>query len=172
MTLHIKVATMVLVLLGAGGCAPSFYYFYYLSLAGVPGIEVLEQGFVDRVALFDEPMPIRYQLVRNAYVIEFELERRRGSPHIWMRATMPSGAGVALEPTRDDRCDYLRYSNTFSKNEFRWSSVDHCLLDGNEAAVRQVIGLVVRESTGNVLGKEDLPFEIVRNGIVIEIDAI
>ena len=164
---------MVLMLLAVGGCAPSFNYFYYLSLVGVEDIEILDRGVVDDIALFHKPMPLRYQLERNAYVVEFELTpSEEGFPHVWIRATMPSGEGVALEPTRDDRCDYWRYSSTFGKYSFKWSSLDHCLLEGGEAAVRQVIGLVVHDSTGNVMGEEDLPFEIVRNGIVIGIDAI
>ncbi|MDE0272104.1 MAG: hypothetical protein F4220_10965 [Gammaproteobacteria bacterium] len=163
---------MVLVLMAAGGCAPRFDRFHYLSLAGVEGIEVLKSGEVDRVTLFDKPIPMRYRLVRDAYVLEFVFDlARNGSPSVEIKVARPREEAM-LEASRDDRCDRWRHSGWSNSYIYTWSSLERCLLEGEEAAARQVIGLVVRDGAGKVLGREELPFEIVENGFTITVDAI
>jgi len=163
---------MASMLVAAGGCAPSFNHFHYLSLAGVEGIEVLEWGEVEDLALFHEPMPVRYRLARNDYVLEFASNHAQsGSPSVEIKVARP-GERVVLEPSRDDRCDTWWRSGWSNSYIYTWFSDDDCLLEGEEAAVRQVIGLVVRADVGEVLGREELPFEIVENGVTITVDAI
>lgn len=157
-------------LLVAGGCVPSFSSFHYLSLAGVDGIEVLETGVVDVPVLFHEPMPMRYRLTRDAYSIEFELSPSRSHPPaIMMKATGASGLEFPLRLSREDRCASWRFYDAYrNMYDYIWSSEGDCALGSDEASARQVIGLVVRDgATGDVAGREELPFKIVRNGVVI-----
>ena len=151
-----------------------FNDFYYLSLAGVEAIEVLEMGVVERDRVFfHDPMPIRYRLSRDAYVIEINRNLDHGSPTIWIKAATPAGANLALEQSRDDRCDsWWDFSQNSGYYEYSWSNLRNCLPVGEEAEERQVIGLVVRNEAGDVIGEESLPFEIVRNGTIVRIDSI
>lgn len=169
-------------LICSAGCAPQFYDYKYISLEQLESVRVVARGQSELHGLmFDDEMPIRYELAREHYGLIFEVDRKYHWPSIFVISKAPNRAALLIEAIKVGNCgrfkeigsDYkiddvqaLRYvwSPAFSRN---------CEVSGNESyPQQQIIGFNVKNQAGKVLGEERIPFVLIENGIRYVIDAI
>ena len=170
-----KNALMLTVALSVAACVPILYDYYYISLEGIEGVKVLETGRSMFSGFSHKPMPRRYEIARQSYVLEIELDRAL-APNIWISATSESGVWLRIESVNASRCGGWRHVVVGEqvKNRYIWlTKLDPYCQPGNfgytekQAIVFNVIG-----DDGENLGREQLPIKIVRNGTVFDFDAI
>ena len=58
----------------SGGCTPEFEDHYYISLEKNDKIEITKKGELPEL-FFNEPVPIKYRLERQNYILFFEIQR-------------------------------------------------------------------------------------------------
>ena len=166
----------LLLFLGLGACVPVSLDYYYLSLAEVEDIVVLETGRSTMEGFFHRPMPIKYRLTRRSYVVDFEVDRRHHHPNFWITAKTESGKGLRIESIDESDCSRWNVGYAGKRTENFYSVVNlrsrMCKPIKNPALRDVVIAFNVIGANDEVVGFEQLPAKVVRNGTVFYYDAI
>ena len=166
----------LLLFLGLGACVPVSLDYYYLSLAEVEDVVVLETGRSTMKGFFHRPMPIKYRLARRSYVVDFEIDRGHHHPNFWITAKTESGKGLRIESIDGSDCSRWGNGSSELRTESQYSVVNFrsrtCKPIENPALRGVVIAFNVIGANGEVLGIEQLPAKVVRNGTVFYYDAI
>jgi hypothetical protein len=164
-TLQISIFACVLVAL-VTACARSKYR--YISMKDVPGIEVVEYGRPRLKAIRGaSSMPTEYRLERERYRLELRINLETYAPALVVRTEAKgTGLGVLHLVAQRSRktpaasvapCGSF-YEVTGSPNQlsFGWACKD-----GDEG---RFISFDVLTTAGQLVGEEDLPFELEENG--------
>ena len=175
-----RMASIIAIVLLLSGCVPIPRKHYYMSLAEVDGLEVVEYGTTSRTSFLQKPVPIHYRLSRASYFVELELEKLESQPAFRVSAASTSGNALLIQTRDDERfCSgwSLGLSNQLrvgENNFFMWTVMGNakCLAPGEVGAERFAIAFKVVDAEGNILGEERLPFTVERNGFVVIFDAI
>ena len=169
-------ALMLIVALSLAACVPVPFDYYYISLVDVEEIKILETGRSSFSGFFHKPMPIRYEIARQTYVLDIEFDRRTFQPSVWINATGESGEWLHIESVNASRCgDWHQFvSGKQLRSRFYWSLITDpsCLPENFVDLEELVIVFNVIGDDGEYLGREQFPIKIVRNGTMFDFDSI
>ena len=164
------------------GCICKKFDYKYISLEQLNGIQIISHGKPEIPHLkSDNEMPVRYELAREKYVLIFELDKMNHWPSIFVSAKSMSNVGHIIEAVSVGDCGGFddwgtQYTiDNLQALRYVWSPAfnRNCQVSGNEDyPVQQIIGFVVKNKEGKILGEEKLPFTLIKNGTYYEIDAL
>lgn len=158
------------VLLSPVGCA--FSRYLYISLEGQPGVEVEAYTTPNLEHLYSSSqMPTKYLVEREGYRLSFTTIMDSYLPEIRLAVYGADGeqlriAQKAARKARGDRavpCGSFGSMDGSGSNELRFSWVT-CKDAGIDEAF---ISFDVASESGEILGKEDIPFELKANGFYV-----
>lgn len=174
---------LILIASMASACGPHIGQYEYISLEDVPEIEVLLHGRTERDDVFlQSKMPIRYRLIRDDYLLYFEVNTEFHSGVLNARAEQSTGEALYIHgeeypgscatfhPYYDSELvvmDEEKNAVTFS-----WGKNFEYCRERTYDPHKQVLAFRVEGKDGEVLGNERLVFRLVENGIVVRIDAV
>ena len=126
-------------------------------------------------------MPSFYELVKDDYVLVFEVDKKNYWPAILVGVKSLNGMSYKIEAVIVSSCG--RFDNwgidynidEVSALRYVWSPEfsSDCEVGNNEDYPRQqLIGFKVKDESGRVIGEEILPFILVRNGTYYERDGL
>ena len=157
-------------------CAPHVSTYRYISLEDIPGIRVEAMGEAELENLyFHSEMPVRYSLERKSYYISFHVNKESYFPSLTIVVSSADDGGpLKLEHQRyrkakvsQSSCgpSFYRNADQLSRLGFGWSECD-------ELKQQQIISFDVLSADGEIIGQEDIPFELKSNGFYYVVDAI
>lgn len=177
-----KFTIIFLFILFSSGCLPKSFDYKYISLEEVKDINVLSHGVSQLSSLkSSNKMPVSYELKKEAYVLVFEIDRGNYWPSILVGAKSFGGDGLVVEAVSVSSCGrFEKWGIDYNIDaipalRYVWSPAfsNSCEVSNNESYPdQQLIGFKVKNDSGEVLGKELLPFSLINNGIYNEIDGI
>jgi hypothetical protein len=162
-----------LVILFFNGC--SVFHYYYISLEEVPDIQVLQYGKYYRELENHESMPIYYKLVRDKYILYFNVDTEYPVPVIIIRARTYNAIDLVIEGINDGCGKFslqkLSYPKPPQPTRYTWEErpKKSCSFDDPD---KQIMKIKVLDQKGNLLGQEKLRFSLVKNGTKVSVDAI
>ena len=160
------------------GCVPVIADYYYISLAVAEGVEVTATGVADyHKMVFHEPMPTRYLLKRDSYVLEFEVDKNAFQPTVRVTARSLEGDDLRILGVKTHPCGGwlpIHSKTRGNVHSFYWATLARkgCLPNSISDDASHSIVFSVEDAGAEVLGEERIPIAIVRNGSVIVYDAI
>ena len=156
--------------------------YKYISLEQLEGIQIKSYGKSELPRLkSDNKMPVRYELVRENYILIFELDKKNHWPSIFVSSKSLSNVGLIIEAVSIGECGGfdnwgIQYTiDNLQALRYVWSPAfnRNCRVSGNEDyPIQQMIGFVVKNKEGKILGEEKLPFTLIRNGTYYEKDGL
>jgi hypothetical protein len=165
----------LVVLLMSFGCAVSRYQ--YISLADQPDVKV-EAYDAPRLKrlYFSSAIPVEYSVKRKDYKLSFRTNLDTYFPQMQIGASGSDGEPLrmtqqAARRARSDRavpCGSFGSIDTNGTNELRFSWVT-C---ADAGADERYISFDVTSAAGQLLGREDIPFELVSDGFYVLPDLI
>lgn len=177
-----RIVIIFTTLLFSVGCMSKSFDYKYISLEQFEGIQVISHGRSELSRLkSDNEMPIRYELARENYVLIFELDKKNHWPSVFVSSVSLSNVGLIIEAIAVGDCggfdDWgIQYKiDNLQALRYVWSPAfnRNCQVSGNEDyPSQQMIGFVVKDQGGNILGEEKLPFTLIRNGTYYEKDGL
>lgn len=160
-------------LLQLAGCGPRLDRFHYIRLEPVAGLSIVERGEVDLRGLFGAgPLPLRYELRRDAYAVTLAVVANSYLPA--MRVEIDT-AGLEIRARRDTGlrsgaglpCASVYPDHvTGGAMIFGWSPA--C----DSATMPRRLSFDVLSADGELLGREDLAFTLPANGWYVQLDAV
>ena len=165
---------LVLAMAVLSGCMPVLHDYYYMSFENVRDIRVLAYG-KSRIhsLMFDEAMPIAYELKRIDYSLFMDVDLESKHPSSFLSGRGLDGQKLRIEeyPGRTPCGGRTRGSSGRARWDgrndpaiFRFychpRNIDFCLKSKDDRVIR--IQIFDRED--NLIGAENLPFEFVKNG--------
>lgn len=161
------------------GCVPIKYDYYYISFEDTPDIKILAYGnaTISKLELH-ESMPVDYELNRDRYTIFIDVDQTSKRPASFIRAKNLEGLDLKVRVITDgSKCggfDFLTVNvkdDEFLRYEW-WGFIKAECLNKEISADERTISFHVIDNAENLLGEERLSFELIKNGIYIEQDAI
>lgn len=156
--------------LSSVGCAVSRYL--YISLEGQPGVEIEAYDIPDLKHLYSSSrMPTAYSLQREDYRLVFttSIESYLPEIHIAVEDNDNERLRISQQASRKARSDRVVPCGSFGSvdsgamNELRFSWIT-C----EDASIDEMyISFDVTSEAGDLVGKEDIPFELRANGFYV-----
>ena len=176
------VSRLVFLLLSLTACVPLFYKYHYISLEDNPNLRVVEHGKPSmysgtRTFLFDDiNIPVRYELVRDAYTVYFEIDAREA----YIRAKDHAGTPLSIQSPDYSHIDPMKRCHLFRKplpdarmpadekvKGYAWFfHREHCTNSDNSILTFQVL-----DEDGIMVGEEALSMKKKQGGITWHWDA-
>lgn len=157
------------------GCSQTSFNYYYVSLERAVGIEVVNCAKIElRNLEKNSEIPTEYALSRESYSLNFLIGNKSYYPHFKI-AVSGVDDNLFLKPRRDidivsdegNICaSYYLNNNDRSMMDFGWAV--NCIAED----IKKTISFDVVDSSGAVIGKEDIPFTIECDGKYTLLDAI
>jgi hypothetical protein len=152
----------------SAGCVEKMR-FKYVSLENVDGIQVemYEKPDLRHTQLMESKFPTHYRLNRSAYSLRFTIAKDKFSPHIWIEAVMPSGKKMRVKsrPDRLSKRGRARPCGTYSEASPTASLRFDWVICGSNAEPDEMrIAFDVQGAEGEVIGTEDIQFQLSDNG--------
>ena len=176
-----RIVIIFTALLFSVGCVPKFFEYKYISLEQLEGVQVISHGKSEISHLLsDNEMPVRYELARESYILVFELDKKYYWPSIFVGSKSLSNVGLIIEAIAIGDCGRFDVWGTYTIDNLQalryvWSpagSINCRVSDIEDYPAQQIIGFVVKNQEGKVLGEEKLPFTLIRNGTYYEYDSL
>lgn len=147
--------------------------FYYMSFEGQKDISVIEKRFLDVGRLTDNSViPVQYKLIRDDYTLLLKINDGSYFPNITVDLISSKYANVSIVPIRDKLIkSYKGVTCTSIESEsglsfsFLWSS--DCISNEDKFVKFNVIN-----NDTDILFKESLSFDLVKDGKYYSIDAL
>lgn len=168
-------------LLFSSGCVPKAFEYKYISLEDIKEIRVLSYGVSELPGLkSNDNMPIIYELVQDNYILIFEVDKRNYWPSILVGAKSLNGMNYKIEAVTVSSCGRfdswgVEYNiDEVSALRYVWSPAfsNDCEVENNEDyPSQQLIGFMVKDELGRVIGEERFSFILVESGTYYERDA-
>ena len=174
---------LALLLLSLTACVPVFFSNHYLSFEDNPNLMVVEYGKERNqdALLFDSEIPLKYELVRDAYTVYFEIDGLgayiRAKDHAGTPLSIQSLDNSHINPIK--RCHYIRGPQDMlsPKRKMRmgekavlysWYSKRENCSDSDS----RILAFQVFDENNVLVGEEALPFYKGKNGITVIMDAL
>ncbi len=174
-----RVLLMAIVL---AGCQPHIYDVYVIVLPPGDDVVAVNTGKShNRSIWFDDAVVTAYRITRDGYSLLGQLDFMNANPSIEIAAHDNAGGALVIEPLRFGACGSFdsagrtRDVDGYPARRYKWSPTRHraCEVEGREPyPPGQVISFEVRSPTGELLGIEEIPFDLQRNGKYLLIDGL
>lgn len=162
-------------LLLLAGCGPRFEAYRYLSLEGYPDARVVERARATpgEHRFFVGEIPTRYEIARESYTLVLTVDPGEWGPAI----------DLGVRPYPERRIGFRSGAERLPPGCAEWAPADRTpggwlyrfrWCDGHDpwGKTHNHLRFVVLDPDGNVVGDEDIPYTIERDGFFIYIDAI
>ena len=175
--MKLKIAVAIAIAVTMSGCVPVFGRYYYIALMDAPGLEVTGYGVRKFETWFHERMPMSYRLRRQHYEVELEVSAEASAwPRMFVKSQSPDGTPLSINPVDIGECSswWPRMPDGGVPSQFTWyrEASMKCNLDGLRTDDEHVMRFKIVDEAGNIFGEESLPFDLARNGLWVEYDAI
>jgi hypothetical protein len=150
--------------------------YYYISLQNAEGIEVKKVQVPDNSNIHvEKPIAVEYFLRRVNYTIRFEIDQRGYLPNIIVNAfSSETDVNIQVKAVKFRKMknsDKNKCNPSYIENEdysFKFVLIN-CIQTESEN-VRYISFDIIKNE--RVIGSEDIPFEVIRNGYFRVLDGI
>lgn len=172
---------ILLIFVFAAGCARDYEY-QYMSL--IKSMDVLEYGPPEAMNIREHSdMPISYVRESNNYVLFAAIDTRANNPTVIFSGVDLAGNSIRIDATgvycflfdfeiRQEEIDYLDYPANGVRLKWDDRASPECEGVNVPTEEERRITITVFDDADRTIGKEEIYFDIVTNGIRSEVDSI
>lgn len=150
--------------------------YYYISLQNAEGIEVNKIQVPNNSNIHvEQPMAVEYSLRREKYTIRFEIDPRGYLPNMLVSAfSSKTDVNIQVTPVKFRKIkngDKNKCNPSYIESEdysFKFVLIN-CIQTGSENVQYISFDIIVNKL---VIGSEDIPFEVIKNGYFRVLDGI
>lgn len=157
-------------------CVQTTSNYYYISLGDASDVKVTSMGRVNLKNLkYNSEIPVSYTLERESYRLHFLISDNSYFPHLKIVAESLADTDIYLRPSRDLSiisekgvvcASYYSDVQDLPTLYFGWSS--DCIYED----VSKFVSFDIFDFKNTILAKENIPFELKKNGKYTLLDAI
>lgn len=167
---------LIFMLMNPLSCAQITSDFYYVSLENYSDAQIGSRAKIQLKNLIkNSEIPKQYTLHREAYVLDLSIGDNSYRPHLKITVNGLRGQDLRLVPRRNINivsskgricASYYLNAENPSVLDFSWSS--NCL----DSQIKKEISFNVIDQSDEIIGKEDIPFVLKKDGQYTLMDAL